>query len=89
MGETDRSASGVTGAIGIYDYWRNARFDELGNASRFSVALRASVPGLARRVVASRAQRGFRYTVVRSALRGGRPREPEKRGTLPVGMQMP
>jgi len=55
----------VTGAIGIHDYWRNARFDELGNASRFSVALRATVPGLARRVVAGR-KADFRYTIVRS-----------------------
>jgi ABC-type transport system substrate-binding protein len=27
----------MLGPGGIYDYWRDARFDELGNAARFSV----------------------------------------------------
>jgi len=38
MGETDRNASGVTGAIGIYDYWRDARFDESVGKERPSKA---------------------------------------------------
>src|SRR5215831_14568789 len=37
LGDPDGMMWRLLGPGGIYDYWRDARFDELGNAARFSV----------------------------------------------------